>query len=76
MESIAAPPPESRQCDYCLWQLGSTRKCIAFPKGIPDNIWRGEFDHRKPYPQDGGYQFVHSDPRLRSTLKHSEFGKP
>ena len=23
--------------------------CKAFPKGIPEEIWNGEFDHRKPY---------------------------
>jgi hypothetical protein len=45
----AAPSPEARQCDYCIWRLGSTRKCIAFLKGIPADIWRSEFDHRKPY---------------------------
>ncbi len=64
------PPPEFRQtersrtCDQCLWRLGSTRQCIAFPKGIPTDIWNGACEHTKAYPGDGGYQFVHVEPRL------------
>ncbi len=67
---LTVPPGESsggtyRQCDQCLWHLGSTRQCLAFPKAIPAEIWNGEFDHSKPYPGDKGYQFVHVEPRLR-----------
>lgn len=31
--------------------------CTAFPKGIPDSIYHGGFDHRRPFPDDGGVRF-------------------
>lgn len=34
-------------------------KCDAFPDRIPDEIWRGDNDHKKPYTGDHGIQFEH-----------------
>jgi hypothetical protein len=31
--------------------------CAAFPRGIPDEIGFGMFDHRKPFPRDRGIRF-------------------
>lgn len=31
--------------------------CEAFPDAIPNPIRLGEFDHRNPYPGDGGIQY-------------------
>lgn len=31
--------------------------CDAFPKGIPDEILFGDFDHHKPHPDDNGIRF-------------------
>ena len=34
--------------------------CDAFPEGIPDEIWRGDNNHTKPYPGGHGIQFEQS----------------
>lgn len=32
-------------------------RCKAFFEGIPDEIWAGKNDHKKPYKGDHGIQF-------------------
>jgi hypothetical protein len=45
-------------CAYCrhLDPSGEPR-CTAFPDGIPQPIWVGDNDHRRPYPGDHGIRF-------------------
>ena len=33
-------------------------KCEAFPDKIPNEIYLGEFDHKKPFKGDNGLMFV------------------
>lgn len=42
--------------------------CAAFPDGIPDDIFPDGFDHRSPYPGDGGIKFS-LDPEKHDLLE-------
>lgn len=48
--------PSSNQCHLCL-NYGGEGVCLAFPDGIPDEIWSGEVDHSQPYKGDNGFRF-------------------
>lgn len=52
-------PVFSKVCVYCRHLDLNTRerKCKAFPKGIPMEIWIGENDHKEPYENDKGIRF-------------------
>ena len=44
------------QCAMCRhWKAGNL--CSAFRDEIPDDIWWGRHDHRKPYKGDRGIRF-------------------
>jgi hypothetical protein len=48
------------QCENCLhgeWDEEKRTFCKAFPKGVPDDIYYGDHDHTKPYPDDKGIRF-------------------
>ena len=51
MDEMAAP-----QCTKCS-RFNLDHSCLAFPSGIPDEIFLGAFDHRKPYSGDDGFMF-------------------
>lgn len=45
-------------CPECKYLIDDKKfTCKAFPKGIPDDVVFGRFDHRKPYKNDNGIQF-------------------
>ena len=56
---MTTPPPPL--CDACELRAarddGPGWACAAFPGGIPEEISVGGFDHRRPYPGDGGVRF-------------------
>jgi len=43
----------SSSCTICKHFKYSEFNCIAFPKGIPDEILTGKNDHSKPLPNQG-----------------------
>lgn len=47
------------QCGRCanLTNLAN-RRCIAFPDGIPKEIWSNQFNHTRPYQGDNGIRFA------------------
>ncbi len=58
-DSIFEIPVFSPVCFYCrhLKLAFGIRECLAFPNGIPLEIWKGENPHTEPYPGDNGIQF-------------------
>ena len=44
------------QCAICKHSTTQLR-CDAYPKGVPDDILDGGFDHTKPFPGDNGIRF-------------------
>ena len=53
------PPP---MCTQCARRTdGPGYACEAYPDGIPDEIYEGEWDHRTPKPGDRGLRFVPRD---------------
>ena len=42
-----------RECAFYLY----AKKCVAFPDGVPEDIWRGDTDHQQPVSGDHGIQF-------------------
>lgn len=57
-------------CRACL-RLRSDGTCEAFPDGIPPRIAHLHFDHRLPFPGDGGVRFL-PDPERRDLLANYE----
>lgn len=61
-------------CMNCVHYRGLARtrprQCTAFGDGdIPLAIWLEGFDHRHPYPGDGGIRFEPKDPSVPLPLQ-------
>ncbi len=63
-------------CRHFAWGALDSERCAAFPEGVPDAIWLGDFDHHSPHPGDGG---VRREPPARPgetiALRHAMWGK-
>lgn len=65
---------EGIQCGECARKY-VLPFCEAFPPGgdgIPREILDGTWDHRKPWPGDGGLRFVPYDPKAKDGRKATE----
>lgn len=55
------------QCYYCKFffpaqlALKYIKVCLAYPKGIPNDIWEWKHDHRNGYKGDDGIVFEAKD---------------
>jgi len=49
--------PVCNSCKHFHLEDIKINSCDAFPEGIPEEIWRGDNDHKKPYPGDNGIQY-------------------
>jgi hypothetical protein len=55
--------PPCWNCKHIMAHTGAT--CAAFPKGIPDVIWEGHFDHESPLGDEkDGLIFEADDKRI------------
>jgi len=54
---VSGPRPVCIDCEHLTWDKGEPVTCRAFPGGIPEDIWLGGFDHRKPFPGDSSIRF-------------------
>jgi hypothetical protein len=54
------PEPGRLWFERCLRCVHSKNgeDCAAFPNGIPEEIYSGDFDHAQPFPGDGGITFL------------------
>ena len=44
-------------CAHLIDDEADGFRCLAYPGGIPDEIFYGEIDHTKPYKGDNGIVF-------------------
>lgn len=59
LDTEFAVPVYSPVCTFSrhLRTGGPQPTCNAFPEGIPMQIWRGDNQHRTPYPGDHSMRF-------------------
>lgn len=53
---MKGPRPVCLDCKH-LVSIEGNPKCKAFPEEIPEEIWMGGNNHKKPFPGDHGIQF-------------------
>lgn len=56
-EDTAFTQPVQPACNTCKHLILGTITCKAFPWRIPDEILKGQDDHKLPFRGDGGTQW-------------------
>ena len=54
---ISNRPPQCTRCAKLIRETDHDMRCLAFPEGIPDELFSSAYDHREPYPGDHGILF-------------------
>lgn len=61
-------------CGICKHRFEDFTGCKAFPNGLPDEIADYGYDHRHPYPGDGGIRFESiegiTEAEIESSIAH------
>jgi hypothetical protein len=55
---MIGPAPICMDCKHFNSDNRKGLTCKAFPYGIPEEIITNKVDHKKPYKNDNGIQFV------------------
>ncbi len=64
---------ERSQCLSCIHRDSENpMKCKAFPDGIPIIIFGNGFDHRYPFPGDGGITWFPKNPNSIHPLPYED----
>ena len=67
------PTSSCSQCNFCK-NLKKNATCRAFINGIPREITKNKFIHKKPYEGDNGIMYEPKSPEY-AEIKFMPFGK-
>ncbi len=48
------------------------KRCVAYPDGIPPELWNDEIEHTRPHPGDNGILFEQNTLTDMKRRRHAE----